>query len=202
MHFHVRLVDGPEGAMKRRLHVDAHWKYFDDHRDHFVARGATVSDDASVVIASVLFVEFKFLGRFRRFVANEPLNRNGTYQDVTITRWATGLARRQRDFPRREGQVAWYIRGYGKPGVHERRQELLQAHRAYFAPYDPAHFIARGPVLDDEGETWRGSANLICLPTRLDVDVFMTQEPYNKDGLYERVLVERYRFGGRPGQVV
>jgi hypothetical protein len=202
MHFHVRLVDGPEGAAKRRRFVDAHWQYFDDHCDHFVARGATVADDGSVVLASVIFVEFGSWDEVRRFVANEPLNRNGTYEDVVMSRWATGLARRQRDFPRREGQVGWYIRGYGKPGVHERRQDLLQAHRDYFAPYDVAHFIARGPLLDDEGLTWRGSANLICLPTRQDVDAFMADEPYCKNGLYERVLVERYRFGGRPGQIV
>ena len=202
MHFHVRLVDGPEGAVKRRHFVEAHWRYFDDHRDHFVARGATVTDDNSVVLASVIFVEFDSWDDVRRFVANEPLNRHGAFKDVVITRWATGLTRRQRDFPRREGQVAWYIRGYGKPGVHEQRQELLQAHRAYFAPYDPAHFIARGPVLDDEGEQWQGSANLLCLPTRQDVDAFVAGEPYQKNGLYERVLIERYRFGGRPGQIV
>jgi len=201
MHFHVRLVDGPEGAVKRRHFVEAHWRYFDDHRDHFVARGATVTDDNSVVLASVIFVEFDSWDDVRRFVANEPLNRNGAFKDVVITRWATGLTRRQRDFARRD-QVAWYIRGYGKPGVHEQRQELLQAHRDYFAPYDRDRFIARGPVLDDEGLTWRGSANLICLPTRQDVDAFVAAEPYSTNGLYESVLIERYRFGGRPGQIV
>lgn len=202
MYFHVRLVDGPEGALKRRHFVDAHWQYFDDHRDHFVARGATVTDDLATTLSSVIFVEFGSWDDVRRFVANEPLNRNGAYQDVVITRWSTGLTRRQRDFPRRDGQVAWYIRGFGRPGAHARRQELLQAHRQYFAPYDVDRFIARGPVLDDAGETWQGSANLICLPTRQDVDAFMAAEPYHKDGLYERVLIERYRFGGRPGQIV
>jgi len=201
MHFHVRLVDGPDGAVKRRHFVEAHWRYFDDHRDHFVARGATVTDDGAAVLASVIFVEFESWDDVQRFVANEPLNRNGAFKEVVITRWATGLTRRQRDFAHRD-QVAWYIRGYGKPGVHEQRQELLQAHRDYFAPYDRDRFIARGPVLDDEGLTWRGSANLICLPTRQDVDAFVAAEPYSTNGLYESVLIERYRFGGRPGQIV
>ena len=60
----------------------------------------------------------------------------------------------------------------------------------------------RGAVLDDTGEKWIGSANLIALPDRAAVDAFMADEPFYKDGLYDHVLIERYKFGGRAGQVV
>lgn len=202
MQFHVQLLDDPAAADRRSAFREAHWGYFDDHREHFIARGATLSDDLSRYLSSVLFVEFDGWDAVRAFVEDEPLNRNGVYREVHIRRWTNALGRLQRDFPRREGQVAWYIRGYGKPGSDARRAELLEAHRAYFRPYDAEHFIARGPVLDDDGEEWRGSANLICLPSREDVEAFLAAEPYYANGLYERVLVERYRFGGRPGQIV
>ena len=202
MFFHVQLVDDQDHPERRPANVEAHWDYFDEHRDHFVARGATLTDDFERYLSSVLFLEFDGWDAVRRFVDNEPMNRNGVYREVVIRRWSNALGRKQRDFPRREDQLYWYIRGFGKPGTNDRRNELLDAHRAYFAPYDAEQFIVRGGVLDDNGELWEGSANLIALPSRAAVDAFLAEEPFYTNGLYERVLVERYKFGGRPGQVV
>ena len=86
--------------------------------------------------------------------------------------------------------------------MHERREELLSAHRAYFKSYDMENFITRGPILSDDGEEWQGSAILISLPSRQAVNDFLSIEPYHSNDLYDRVTIERYRFGGRPGQVV
>ena len=55
---------------------------------------------------------------------------------------------------------------------------------------------------DATGEFWEGSANLIALPSRADVEAFLADEPFYSNGLYDEVLVERYKFGGRPGQIV
>jgi len=202
MYFHVQLIDDPAVPERRAAYREAHWAYFDDHRDHFIARGATLTDDMERFISSVLFVEFDGWDEVRRFIDNEPLNRNGVYREVRICRWNHALGRTQRDFPRRDGQACWYIRGFGKPGSNDRRNQLADAHRAYFKPYDSENFIARGGVLNDDGTLWEGSANLIALPSRADVDAFLSDEPFFKNGLYERVLVERYKFGGRPGQIV
>ena len=203
MFFHVRLIDNPETPEKRGQSRLDHWRYFEDHRDHFIARGATKSDDEEVFLSSVLFVEFEDWAEVRSFVHNEPHNRNGVYNDVRINRWGHGLnPKRQRDFARRDDQVTWYIRGFGKPGMHPRRMDLLQNHLDYFAPFDKDRFIARGGVRSDDGNEWQGSANLIALPSRDAVQEFLDQEPFYKNGLYESVLVERYIFGGRPGQVV
>jgi uncharacterized protein YciI len=179
-----------------------HWAYFDRHRDHFVARGATQTDDGTHTLSSVLFVEFDGWDEVRSFVDNEPHNRNGVFREVRITRWHNALGRTQRDFPRQDGQFCWYIRGFGKPGANDRRNELLEAHRAYFAPYDEEAFIVRGAILNDTGDLWEGSGNLIALPSRADVDAFLSKEPFYTNGLYDSVLVERYKFGGRPGQIV
>ena len=203
MFFHVQLIDNPKTPEKRAQSRPDHWRYFDEHRVHFIARGATKSDDGEIFLSSVLFVEFENWAEVRSFVDNEPHNRNGVYHDVRVNRWGHGLnPKRQRDFAREDDQVTWYIRGFGKLGMHPKRMDLLQDHLDYFTPFDTDRFIARGAVRSDDGEEWRGSASLIALPSRDAVQDFLDSEPFYKNGLYERVLVERYIFGGRPGQIV
>lgn len=202
MHFHIQLIDDPDTPEKRPVSRKAHWAYFDEHRDHFVARGATISDDGETTLSSVLFVEFDGWDEVQNFIDNEPHNRNGVFQEIRTSRWHNALGRTQRDFPRKENQTCWYIRGFGKAGANDRRNELVEAHRAYFAAYDTENFIVRGGLLSDDGALWQGSGNLIALPSRGDVEAFLSKEPFYTNGLYDEVLVERYKFGGRPGQIV
>lgn len=202
MQFHIQLIDDDQHPERRGQSRDGHWAYFDAHVENFHARGATRADDNTAFLSSVVFVEFPDWDSVREFAANEPNNLNGVYKEVIIRRWGNGLGRKQRDFPRKEGQINWYIRGYGKPNMHERRMELLDAHTAYFAAYDEENFIVRGGVWDDDHTEWQGSANLIALPSREAVMEFLEDEPFYKNGLYESVLIERYGFGGRPGQTV
>ena len=150
----------------------------------------------------MIFVEFDTWDAVHVFLAAEPLNANGVYREIIVRRWQSGLNRRQRDFPRRDGQAYWYVRGHGKPGAHALREEIAAAQRAHLAPFDDEAVIARGPILDDAGQHWQGSANLIAMPDRAALEAFMADWPYCRAGLYERVEIERYRFGGRPGQVV
>ena len=161
MHFHVQLIDDPAHPERRAQHREAHWAYFDAHKEHFVARGATLTDDMETYLSSVIFVEFDGWKEVRHFIDNEPLNSNGVYKDVRICRWHQALERKQADFPREDGQVYWYIRGIGRDGANDQRNELLEAHRAYFAAYDELNFITRGAVLDDE--VINGSAAPISL---------------------------------------
>jgi uncharacterized protein YciI len=200
MLFHVRMTDYPVSRRTPQVR-DQHRKYFDDHADHFIARGATHSDDGKTVRSSVIYVDFPDRPALERFIANEPCNRAGVYMSVEIFRWVNPLNRRQRDFPREEGQVLWYVRGYAKPSAHALRESLFAAHQAYFKPYDAEHFIVRGGVLADDGTTWLGSANLIALPDRESADRFAAEEPFCKNGLFERMVIERYSFGGHPGQI-
>ena len=202
MHFHIQLIDNPATPEVRAASREAHWAYFDEHQDHFIARGATQTDDGERTLSSVLYVEFDDVDAVRHFVDKDPHNLNGVFSKMRINRWHHALGRTQREFPRKEGEVCWYIRGFGKPGSNERRNELADAHRAYFADYDAENFIVRGGVRDQTGELWEGSANLIALPSRADVEAFLAEEPFYINGLYDEVLVERYKFGGRPGQIV
>ena len=200
MLFHVRLKDFDPSRRNSALR-EAHWTYFEDHADHFIARGATFDDEGKIFRASVIFIDFPDRAAAEAFIADEPLNKAGIFESIEMVRWSNPLGRRQRDFVRRDGQICWYIRGYGKPDTNERRNELFAAHQAYFKPYDADNFIVRGGALDDDGKMWTGSANLIALPDRGSVEELVAEEPFCKNGLFERVLIERYNFGGRPGQV-
>jgi uncharacterized protein YciI len=200
MLFHVRMTDYPVPRRTPALR-DQHWQYLDDHASHFIARGPTQTDDGSKKLSSLFFVDFPDRASVEQFVANEPNNKAGVHMHVEILRWGNPLNRKQRDFPRKDGQMYWYVRGYAKPGAHVRRQALFEAHQAYFKPFDAESFIVRGGVTTDDG-TWIGSANLLAMPDRASIDHFVAEEPFCKNGLFERVVVERFMFGGRPGQIV
>jgi hypothetical protein len=61
-------------------------------------------------------------------------------------------------------------------------------------------FPVSGSIFDEVGEIWEGIAALVTLPDEA-VDAFLDQEPLYKNGLYEDFLIQRFKFGGRPGQV-
>ena len=60
----------------------------------------------------------------------------------------------------------------------------------YINPYRSKISIG-GALLDDEGETRVGMTLAIDLPSREAVESFMRDEPYNKAGIFETVLIRR-----------
>jgi uncharacterized protein YciI len=193
--FHIRLTDYPVSRRKAEL-SPAHQKYLNERNDWILVRGPTQNDEGTQPLAGVFFIDVADRAAAERFAAEEPYNNAGCMMSVEIFGWGNPLKRRMTDFPRKDGQVYWYIRGYAKPGAHLKRQALFEAHQAYFKPYDAEHFIARGGVTDNDG-TWVGSANLICLPDRKAAEAFAAEEPFCKNGLFERVLIERFKMGAQ-----
>lgn len=145
MLFHVRMTDYPVSRRTPELR-ELHRKYLDEHAAHFIARGPTRSDEGARMLSSIFYVDFPDRATVEDFIANEPNNKAGVHMHVEIFRWGNPLNKKQRDFPRKEGQRYWYVRGYAKPGAHLRREALFDAHQAYFKPYDAEHFIVRGGV--------------------------------------------------------
>ena len=196
MLFHVRLTDFPVSRRDPSLR-DAHLKYLDDRNDTIIARGPTQNDEGTQMRSGVFFIDVADRAAAERFAAEEPYNKAGGMMNTEIFGWGNPLKRTQWDFQRKDGQVYWYHRGYAKPGAHLRRKDLFEAHQAYFKRYDAEHFIVRGGVTDEDG-TWAGSATLIALPDRKTAEAFAVEEPFCKNGLFERVLIERFKMGGQP----
>jgi uncharacterized protein len=79
------------------------------------------------------------------------------------------------------------------------RDTLVSEHRRYFVDQGYLDcFIERGPLLDDDGTEWVGSAMLVELPDRAAVEAMLAREPYVNAGLYADLEIHDWQFGGRP----
>ena len=198
MLYHIRMIDYPVSRRTAESR-EKHWQYLEARADVIVGRGPTQDDDGKLSRSSLFFIDVPDRAAAERFVAEEPHNQAGCFMNVEIFRWTNVLKRHQDNFKRKDGQVYWYLRGYGKPGAHVKREALMDQHKAYLEPHDAERFILRGSVSTDDGQ-WIGSANLIALADRGAADAFAAEEPFCKNGLFERIVIERYKIGGRPGQ--
>ena len=198
MLFHIRLTDYPVSRRTRDV-SEKHWEYLDARADAVVARGRTTDDDGKVTRSSLFFIDVADRAAAEKFVADGPYNQAGVFMNTEIQRWTNVLKRKQDDFVQKDGQVYWYFRGYAKPGAHLKREALMEQHKAYFEPHDSERFILRGSVSSDDGQCV-GSANLIALPDRNAIDAFVADEPFCKNGLFERLVIERYKLGGGRGR--
>src|ERR1700730_17554992 len=74
-------------------------------------------------------------------------------------------------------------------------REHLHAHESYFASYGDS-FIFRGPIRSADGADNIGTALLIELPNRAAADRFWNEEPFARNGGYQRdVRITRWVFG-------
>jgi len=88
--------------------------------------------------------------------------------------------------------------GHGKSDTSAVGSARSAAQRRYFA--DGGYLeqvIACGPLLSGDGREWVGDAMLIELRDRAAVDAMLASTPLARAGLYARVEVHDWEFGGR-----
>ena len=195
--FYCRDKPGTEAIRDRT--TEAHWSFMDGYADGMIARGPTTTPDGNTVTGSMHIVDLPDAEAARVFAFEEPYYEAGVFGDVLIRRWRNGLGGTMWDFDGDEvNNRRFLIIGHGKPGMTARRDALLAEHRRYFEEhgYLP-HLIARGPLLSDDGEEWRGSVILAEFPDRAAVDAMLADEPYVRAGLYATIEVHDWHFGGR-----
>lgn len=130
-----------------------------------------------------------------RFLAEDPLAVHGAVEGDEASDWHCALATRQPTAPPRPGLQGFFFHGIGKPGVTERRNAVLPAHRAHLAPKDATNCLARGYLTDAGGKVWLGSAMVYEFANRQALDDFFQDEPYCTAGLYERIDIYDWRRG-------
>ena len=82
-----------------------------------------------------------------------------------------------------------------KTGTNEFFRQHLHAHESYFASYGDS-FIFRGPIRSADGADNIGTALLLELPDRAAADKFWNEEPFAKNGGYNRdARIVRWVFG-------
>ena len=63
-----------------------------------------------------------------------------------------------------------------KPGVSERRAEVMPAHVEYLST-EPVKLVMSGPLTSDDGDAIVGSLYVFEAPDRAAVDAFQANEP-------------------------
>ncbi len=85
-----------------------------------------------------------------------------------------------------------------KPGSAGVRKAHQAAHKAYLDEHKNV-LLAAGAMLDDEATTAHGGILLVDLESREAAEEFVQNDPFQAAGLFEEVLITRWRkaFYGR-----
>lgn len=84
-----------------------------------------------------------------------------------------------------------------RPNSAELRAEVSGAHREFVGRYVDAMYLG-GPLLADDGETAIGSMVVMDFPDRAAAVELISQEPYNRAGLFESVTIRAFGPVVRP----
>lgn len=197
--FFVYCRDRPGSATLRDELIEAHWSFMDGYADSMIARGPTMKPDRETATGSLHIVDLPDAEAARVFVLEEPNCRAGVYEEAFVRRWRNALGRTMWDF---EGDPManprFLIIGHGAPGVSEVPRALSDERRRSLLDRGYAdRFIARGPLLSDDGTAWVGTAMLVELRDRPEVDEMLADDPYVRAGMYADVEIHDWEFGGR-----
>lgn len=95
MPYVIQTVDKPGGAELRASVRAAHLKYLDTHVDKLLAAGAFLNEDGSAQ-GSLIIVDTDERTVAEELAANDPYNKAGLFEKVTVTRWRKGYYNRQK----------------------------------------------------------------------------------------------------------
>ncbi len=88
--------------------------------------------------------------------------------------------------------MQYFVYGRDRAGAGELKASLTPEHWAFMDGYAEA-LIARGPTLTPDGESTTGSLHIVDLPTLEAVKTFAYDETYYRAGVFESVLITRFR---------
>ncbi len=188
------------GVVALRMQLrEAHWSFMDGYAAGMIARGPTLAEDGDTPTGSMHMVDLPGAEAARVFAYEEPNCKAGVYADVMVRRWQNALGHTMWAFtgdPENNGR--FLVIGHGRAGMSAARAGLCAARRDYMAAGGYRdHLIVSGPLLSDDGSHWIGSALTIELPSRAQVEAMLAEDPYAQAGLYERLEIHPWRFGGR-----
>ncbi len=162
--------------------------------ERVIGYGHFVSDDGGETLGTSFFMQLDDRAAADAFVAAEPMARAGLYQSVEIHRWSNSFGKRAADY-RRKGQQQFLCTG-PKTGTSEFFRQHLHAHESYFASFGD-NFIFRGPIRSADGADNIGTALMLELPDRAAAEAFWSNEPFARNGGYNRDhRIIRWVFGG------
>jgi uncharacterized protein YciI len=181
------------GALREQL-SDAHQEYMDRYVARMTARGPTLSEDGDTATGSMHIVDLPDADAARAFAFEEPNYQAGVYAEVAIWCWENMLGRTMWDFAGGAPDRRFLVIGHAKHGL----AAPDESHHGLLADAEHRdHLIVYGPLLSDDGSAWRGIALAVELPSRQAVEDMLARDPIARTGLYERIEIHRWQFGGR-----
>ena len=84
MLFAIHMIDRPESAELRYQVTDAHREFVGRHLDAMYLGGPLLADDGETLIGSLIVMDFADRQAAIDFIADEPYNRAGLFESVTI----------------------------------------------------------------------------------------------------------------------
>ena len=84
MLFVIHMIDWPGAAELRSETSGAHREFVGGHLDAMWAGGPLLADDGETYVGSLIIMDFPDRDAALEFVANEPYNRAGVFESVTI----------------------------------------------------------------------------------------------------------------------
>jgi uncharacterized protein YciI len=189
-----------EGTAQLRQEVtEQHWSFMDGYVESIVARGPTVAEDGVTATGSMHIVDLPDVEAVRVFAFEEPYYKAGVFAEVMVRRWHNllggtiwALAVDSREADR------FLVVGHGTSGVKASSDGLLAAQHDFVTKHPHRdRLVVCGPLLSDDGASWVGNVVAIERVTRSIVEAMLENDPFARAGLYDRVEIHRWRFGGR-----
>ncbi len=168
--------------------VEEHWSFMDRFADGMIARGPTLTADLEGATGSVHIVDLPDAETARVFAFEEPNYLAGVYEAVIVRRYVDLLGRTMWQFPGERGEDGrrYLILAQAKPLADWPGAESAEP------VLEPERLIAHGRLLSENGEDWEGMAVIGEFP-----DPEAVRALFEATGVYERVEVHPWTFGGR-----
>ena len=194
MHWLIKCRSKPATDALREATLPAHRNFLDGYPEVTWYSGPLFTDDNKNAIGSLRLIEFPERAAALAYINADPYTKAGIFESIIIERWKPTLDVRQRDYPRKADTMQFVIHTHDKADGSARRAPLREAHHAYLNRH-PQLFIARGPLLDDDGKQMIGSLIMLDVANKAEAEAFWADLPFNRGGVYERATTERWRFG-------
>lgn len=188
-------INKPGTTEQRTSLIRSHWDFIAKFDKNLIARGPVLDEaDTSVVIGSIHILELEDLTKAEKFVYDEPFAKAGLFKSIIIKPFRLELKRNQFDFTGNPNFMRFFIYCPAMIGLQKPDAELVSTHNVYCEKFDK-NFICRGSLLTND-HTWQGNIYFVEFSGRIDVERFLTSEPFAKSNIYDKIEIFRWTMGG------
>ena len=188
-------INKPGTTEQRTSLIRSHWDFIAKFDKNLIARGPVLDEaDTSVVIGSIHILELEDLTKAEKFVYDEPFAKAGLFKSIIIKPFRLELKRNQFDFIGNPNFMRFFIYCPAMIGLQKPDAELVSTHNVYCEKFDK-NFICRGSLLTND-HTWQGNIYFVEFSGRIDVERFLTSEPFAKSNIYDKIEIFRWTMGG------